>query len=139
MWQANACSRFGRVADIGLHRTANALLEQQPPDGVVTLSQIERNSPITANAEAWDFSHLACCSIPEIELIALNVTTPSELPRPTQFPSSSTAIAIVMRSTRIVDYVVIHGPKFWKRVEMACPDFQEPKEWLRVHGRTLDG
>jgi hypothetical protein len=45
--------------------------------GVVTLSQIERNSPITANAEAWDFNGLTCSSIAEIRLIALNVTTPS--------------------------------------------------------------
>jgi hypothetical protein len=45
--------------------------------GVVTLSQIERNSPITVNAEAWDFNHLACCSIAEIGLVSLNVTTPS--------------------------------------------------------------
>jgi hypothetical protein len=44
--------------------------------GIVTLSQIERNLPITANAVTWDFSHLACCSISEIRLIALNVTTP---------------------------------------------------------------
>jgi hypothetical protein len=43
--------------------------------GVVTLSQIERDSPITANAEAWDFNDLACCSIADIKLIALNVTT----------------------------------------------------------------
>jgi hypothetical protein len=47
--------------------------------GVVTLSQIEQNSPITANAQAWDFNHLACCSIAEIGLIVLNVTTPSQL------------------------------------------------------------
>jgi hypothetical protein len=45
-------------------------------DGVVTLSQIERNSPITANAEAWGFNDLTCCLIAEIKLIALNVTTP---------------------------------------------------------------
>jgi hypothetical protein len=46
--------------------------------GVVTLSQIEQNWPIIANAEAWDFNHLTCSSITEIRLIALNVTTPSE-------------------------------------------------------------
>jgi hypothetical protein len=44
--------------------------------GIVTSSQIERNSPITANADVWDFNHLVCCSIAEIRLIALNVTTP---------------------------------------------------------------
>jgi transposase len=46
--------------------------------GVVTLSLIERNWPITAKAEAWDFNDLACCSIAEIRLIALNVATPVE-------------------------------------------------------------
>jgi hypothetical protein len=44
--------------------------------GVVTSSQIERNSPITANAEARDFNDLACCSIAEIRLFSPNVTTP---------------------------------------------------------------
>jgi hypothetical protein len=46
------------------------------PAGVVTLSQIERNWPITTNAEAWDSNDFACCSVAEIRLIALNVTTP---------------------------------------------------------------
>jgi hypothetical protein len=44
--------------------------------GVVTLSQIERNSPTTANAETRDFKDLVYWSIAEIRLIALNVTTP---------------------------------------------------------------
>jgi hypothetical protein len=43
---------------------------------VVTLSQIERHLPINANAEAWDFKDLGCCSITEIRLLSLNVTTP---------------------------------------------------------------
>ena len=42
-------------------------------NGIVTLSQIERNWPITAKAEAWDFNDLACCSIAEIRLVSLNV------------------------------------------------------------------
>jgi hypothetical protein len=46
-------------------------------EGVVTLSQVERNLPITANAEARGFNGLACCSIAEIRLILLNVTMPS--------------------------------------------------------------
>lgn len=55
---------------------------------------------------------------------------------------------VIISPNRIVDYVVIHelchlihhnhGPRFWKSVERACPDFQDHKEWLRVHGRTLD-
>jgi hypothetical protein len=44
--------------------------------GVVTLSQIERNSPITANANVWDFNHLGCCSIAEIRLASLDEKTP---------------------------------------------------------------
>jgi hypothetical protein len=50
--------------------------DNQYLDGVVTLSQIERNWPITTNAEAWDSNDFACCSVAEIRLIALNVTTP---------------------------------------------------------------
>jgi hypothetical protein len=34
-------------------------LYDNPRGGVVTLSQIERNSPITANAQVWDFIDLA--------------------------------------------------------------------------------
>ena len=54
---------------------ARTLRKTHPRAGVVTLSQMERNSPITANAEAWDFNDLTWCSIAEIRLIALNVTT----------------------------------------------------------------
>jgi hypothetical protein len=50
-----------------------------PRQDVVTLSQIERDSPTTANAEARDFNGLACWSIAEIRLISPNVTTPMEL------------------------------------------------------------
>ncbi len=55
---------------------------------------------------------------------------------------------IIISPSRIVDYVVLHelchlihhnhGPKFWKSVERACPDFRDHKEWLRVHGHILD-
>jgi hypothetical protein len=44
--------------------------------GIVTLSQIERNSPINVNVVARDFNDLACCSTEEIRLIALNEITP---------------------------------------------------------------
>jgi hypothetical protein len=53
-----------------------------PGEGVVTLSQIERHSPITANAEAWDFNHLVCCSIAEIRLVSLDITTLTGHPIP---------------------------------------------------------
>jgi hypothetical protein len=45
-------------------------------NGVVTLSQIERKLPTTANTEARDFNDLVCCSIAKIRLISPNVTTP---------------------------------------------------------------
>jgi hypothetical protein len=35
-------------------------------EGVVTLNQIERKLPITANADARDFNDLACCSFDQI-------------------------------------------------------------------------
>jgi hypothetical protein len=44
--------------------------------GVATLSQIEQNSPITVHADDRYFKDLACSSIAEIRLIALNVTMP---------------------------------------------------------------
>ena len=47
-----------------------------PREGVVTLSQIERNLPTTANVDARDFKHLACWLIVQIGPISLNVTTP---------------------------------------------------------------
>jgi hypothetical protein len=66
-------SRFLRKAGFTYKKT---LIASERQRGVVTLSWIERNWPITANAEEWDFNDLACCSIAEIWLIALNVTTP---------------------------------------------------------------
>jgi putative transposase len=47
-------------------------------EGVVTLSQIERKLPTTANTEARVFNDLVCRSIAQIWLISLNVTTPGE-------------------------------------------------------------
>ena len=47
----------------------------------------------------------------------------------------------------VVDYVVVHelvhtavhnhSKKFWQRVGMIMPDFQEHRKWLREHGREL--
>jgi hypothetical protein len=51
------------------------------PEGIVTLSQIERNSPTTVNSEAWDFNDLVYQTIAQIWLISLNVATPPQLPR----------------------------------------------------------
>jgi hypothetical protein len=44
--------------------------------GIATLSQIEQDLLKTANAEAWDFNHLAGGSIAPIWLFSLNVTIP---------------------------------------------------------------
>jgi hypothetical protein len=73
-------------------------------NGVITLSQIERKSPITANAEAWDVNDLACCSIAEIRLIALDVTTPIQPPlhRERGSPQFS-AVPLTRRSTAAKD------------------------------------
>jgi hypothetical protein len=67
-----------------------------PSVGVVTLSQIERNSPINGNVVAWDFNDLACCSIADIRLIALNVTTPGE----GQFTSGGDVPVLADRASR---------------------------------------
>jgi hypothetical protein len=45
-------------------------------EGVVTLSQTERNLPTTANVAARDFKHLAGWSFVQIGPIPLNVTMP---------------------------------------------------------------
>jgi hypothetical protein len=41
-------------------------LDNSSVHGVVTLSQIERNSPINVNVVAWNFNDLACCSIAKL-------------------------------------------------------------------------
>ena len=46
-------------------------------EGIVTLSQTERNLPTIANVDARDFSDLACWLIVQIGPISLNVTTPA--------------------------------------------------------------
>jgi hypothetical protein len=45
-------------------------------NGVVTLSQTERNFPTSANVDAMDFRDLACWLIVQIGPISLNVTMP---------------------------------------------------------------
>jgi TIR domain-containing protein len=47
------------------------------PQGVVTLSQTERNLPTTANVDARNFKDLARWLIVQIGPISLNVTTPA--------------------------------------------------------------
>jgi len=55
---------------------------------------------------------------------------------------------LVFAKTSIIDYVVIHelchlkhknhSKKFWKEVEKMMPNYKENKEWLRIHGNTLN-
>ncbi|MBA3327548.1 MAG: M48 family metallopeptidase [Solirubrobacterales bacterium] len=33
--------------------------------------------------------------------------------------------------------VMDHSTRFWELVDRHCPDFQEPRRWLRRHGATL--
>ncbi len=33
--------------------------------------------------------------------------------------------------------VMDHSPRFWSLVGRHCPDFEEPRRWLRRHGATL--
>ena len=45
------------------------------------------------------------------------------------------------------DYVLVHelmhlrrmdhSPKFWRHVEVACPDYRVARQWLRRHGPGL--
>jgi hypothetical protein len=57
--------------------------------GVVTLSQIERDSPTTVHADDRYFNDLACYSIAKIRLISLNVTTPFGRREPRQMNLSA--------------------------------------------------
>lgn len=54
---------------------------------------------------------------------------------------------LVQMPPAIADYVLIHelmhvkqqnhGPRFWKLVEAACPDFRAAEAWLKTQGRAL--
>ena len=54
---------------------------------------------------------------------------------------------LVLMPDWVADYVLIHelmhlqqqnhGPRFWRLVERACPDFREAERWLRRQGRSL--
>jgi len=47
----------------------------------------------------------------------------------------------------VIDYVIVHelahlkemnhSAKFWKQVENAMPDYQNPKKWLQQHGNKI--
>ncbi|MCT2534779.1 M48 family metallopeptidase [Aquibacillus koreensis] len=54
---------------------------------------------------------------------------------------------IVMAPVRVMDYVIVHelahlivpehNQKFWSLVRSVLPDYEERKEWLRIHGMEL--
>ncbi len=54
---------------------------------------------------------------------------------------------LVQMPAGVSDYVLVHelmhlkqqnhGPRFWRLVEAACPDFRASEAWLKVHGRAL--
>ena len=55
---------------------------------------------------------------------------------------------VLMAPMRIVDYVIVHelshmihadhSSEFWTTVQSVMPDYDERKEWLRIHGATLE-
>jgi hypothetical protein len=55
---------------------------------------------------------------------------------------------LVFAKTSIIDYVVVHelchlkhknhSKKFWREVEKILPNYKESKNWLRIHGNTLN-
>jgi hypothetical protein len=69
----------GPVATQRHDRRAVSIDNNSGFEGVVTLSQTERNLPTIANVDARDFSDLACWLIVQIGPISLNVTTPVRL------------------------------------------------------------
>ncbi|WP_240339814.1 M48 family metallopeptidase [Halobacillus ihumii] len=54
---------------------------------------------------------------------------------------------LVMAPVKVMDYVIVHelvhllvaehNEHFWKTVQSILPDYQQRKEWLRVHGMEL--
>jgi len=54
---------------------------------------------------------------------------------------------IVMAPVKVIDYVLVHelahlivpehNQKFWNLVKSVLPDYEERKEWLRLHGMEL--
>jgi predicted metal-dependent hydrolase len=54
---------------------------------------------------------------------------------------------LVLMPDWVADYVLIHelmhlqqqnhGPRFWRLVARACPDFREAERWLRRQGPSL--
>jgi hypothetical protein len=59
---------------------------------VVTLNQIERKLPTSANTEPWNFNDLVCWSIAQIRLIPLDVTTPLQRPTPSDLTKNASPI-----------------------------------------------
>ena len=55
---------------------------------------------------------------------------------------------IIMAPMSVVDYVVVHelvhlgvqnhSQEFWQKMRVVLPDYESRKEWLRVHGSTLE-
>ncbi|MBN8655586.1 MAG: M48 family metallopeptidase [Anaerolineae bacterium] len=55
---------------------------------------------------------------------------------------------LVMAPLEVIDYVVIHelvhlriknhSQKFWKAVELLCPEYKSHRRWLREHGEKLN-
>lgn len=54
----------------------------------------------------------------------------------------------MMAPPKIIDYIVVHElchlrqanhtDAFWNEVDKVMPDYRERKEWLRIHGASLD-
>lgn len=54
---------------------------------------------------------------------------------------------LVQMPKSVCDYVILHelahtrhlnhSPAYWQVVEQVCPDYQQAKQWLRMHARDL--
>jgi len=54
---------------------------------------------------------------------------------------------LVMAPLEVIDYVVLHelthlkvknhSRKFWRAVEIVCPEYKKQRKWLREHGEKL--
>jgi len=56
---------------------------------------------------------------------------------------------VALLPVHIIDYIIAHElvhlkiphhtPVFWKKLELAMPDYEQRKEWLARHGVLSDG
>ena len=127
------------------HRTRDALLVPAEPDRA--RQAIERWYRRAAAAEIAPRLDAAAAAL------RTSYTTLSIRGQRTRWGSCSSTGAmsfnwrLLLAPAPVLDYVVWHeachlrvmdhSPRFWALVRSRCPDYEEQRRWLRLHGATL--